>query len=54
MDIGHSSGPMVTGVLIGAYSYQLAFGIVGIGLVVVSLIFGFTMRRFAYRTETGN
>jgi DHA1 family multidrug resistance protein-like MFS transporter len=54
MDIGHSSGPMVTGVLIGAYSYQLTFGIVGIGLVVVSLIFGFTMRRFAYRTETGN
>ena len=45
MDIGHSSGPMVTGVLIGAYSYQMAFGIVGIGLVVVSLIFGFTMRR---------
>lgn len=52
MDIGHSSGPMVTGVLIGAYSYQMAFGIVGIGLVVVSLIFGFTMRRFAYPTET--
>jgi MFS family permease len=52
MDIGHSSGPMVAGVLIGAYSYRMAFGIVGIGLVVVSLIFGFTMRRFAYRTET--
>jgi len=50
MDVGHSSGPMVTGVLIGAYSYRMAFGIVGIGLVVVSLIFGFTMRWFAYRT----
>jgi DHA1 family multidrug resistance protein-like MFS transporter len=54
MDIGHSSGPMVTGLLISAYSYQMAFGIVGIVLVVVSLIFGFTMRRFAYRTETGS
>lgn len=54
MDIGHSSGPMVSGVLIGAYSYRMAFGIVGIGLVVVSLIFGSTMRRFAYRTQTGN
>ncbi len=54
MDIGHSSGPMVTGVLIGAYSYQLAFGIVGISLIVASLIFGFTMRRFAYRTGTAN
>ncbi len=54
MDIGHSSGPMVSGVLIGAYSYRMAFGIVGIGLVVVSLIFGSTMRRFAYRTQTGD
>ena len=52
MDIGHASGPMVTGVLIGAYSYRMAFGVVGIGLVVVSLIFGFTMRRFAYRIGT--
>jgi MFS family permease len=50
MDIGHSSGPMVAGVLIGAYSYRIAFGIVGISLLVVSLIFGFTMRRFAYCT----
>jgi MFS family permease len=54
MDIGHSSGPMVTGVLIGVSSYRMAFGIVGVGLIVVSLIFGSTMRRFAYRTETGN
>jgi MFS family permease len=52
MDIGHSSGPMVTGVLIGAYSYKLAFGIVGIGLIVVSLIFGFVIRRVIHRTET--
>ena len=51
MDVGHSSGPMVTGVLIGAYSYQLAFGIVGIGLIVVSLIFGFMMRRVIHRTR---
>ncbi len=58
MDIGHSSGPMVTGMLISAYSYQMSFGIVGIGLVVVSLIFGFTMRFVARqsgikKTETG-
>lgn len=59
MDIGHSSGPMVTGVLIGAYSYQLAFGMVGIGLLVVSLVFGFIMRYLAHQTQntkagTGN
>jgi MFS family permease len=52
MDIGHSSGPMVTGVLISAYSYRMAFGIVGIGLIVVSLIFGFMMRWVIHRTET--
>jgi DHA1 family multidrug resistance protein-like MFS transporter len=50
MDVGHSSGPMVTGVLIGAYSYQVAFRIVGIALIVVSLIFGFMMRHVIHRT----
>ncbi len=48
MDIGHSTGPMVTGVLIGVYSYRIAFGIVGIILAVVSLVYGFTMRRFGH------
>jgi MFS family permease len=52
MDVGHSSGPMVTGVLISAYSYRMAFGMVGIGLIVVSLIFGFMMHWVIHRTET--
>jgi MFS family permease len=43
MDIGHSSGPMIAGILIGAYSYRLTFALVGAGLVAVSLIFGFMM-----------
>ncbi len=51
MDIGHSAGPMVAGVLIGAYSYRTAFGIVGIGLVVFSLVFGFIMRYFKHPGE---
>lgn len=57
MDIGHSSGPMASGVLIAAYSYRTAFMIVGIGLVTASLIFGFAMRRFAHHgsvTGTNN
>ncbi len=54
MDIGHSSGPMVTGIMIGAFSYQLTFGIVGISLVVVSLIFGFTMRPLVHRSGTAS
>jgi len=52
MDIGHSSGPMVTGVVIGTYSYSMAFGAVGIGLVAVSLIFGVGMHRFVRHSET--
>ena len=51
MDIGQSTGPMVVGALVGAYSYQTAFGIVGIGLVVVSLVFGFIMRCFKHHDE---
>jgi MFS family permease len=51
MDIGHSTGPMVTGALIGAYSYRIAFGAVGGGLVIISFIFGFIMHSIAYRTK---
>jgi len=50
MDVGHSSGPMVAGVLIGAYSYQMTFGIIGSSLVVISLFYWLGMRRFVYRT----
>jgi len=44
MDIGHSAGPMVGGLLISAYQFDTAFGIVGGGLILTSLIFGFIMR----------
>lgn len=47
MDIGQSSGPIVAGVLIGAYSYKMAFGLVGIFMVIVSLVYGLGMRRVA-------
>lgn len=53
MDVGHSSGPMVAGVLISTYSYRMAFGIVGAVLVVASLLFGFIMRRVVHRTKIG-
>ncbi len=45
MDIGHSTGPMVTGLLIGAYSYKTTFGLVGVALVLISLLFVLIMRR---------
>ena len=44
MDIGHSTGPMVGGLLISAYRYDTAFGVVGVGLVVAGLAFVFAMR----------
>jgi len=52
MDIGHSTGPMVAGVLIAAYSYRMTFGIVGAGLVVISLVYWLGMRRIASRLKT--
>jgi len=53
MDIGHSTGPMAAGVLIGAYSYRAAFGMVGIFLVVTGLIFGFIMHSLKRRGTSG-
>jgi MFS family permease len=47
MDIGHSTGPMVAGALITASSYSTTFGIVGVALVVVSLVYWLGMRRIA-------
>jgi MFS transporter, DHA1 family, multidrug resistance protein len=52
MDVGHSTGPMVAGLLIGAYSYKWTFGVVGAGLVLVSLLFALTMRRAVSQAAT--
>ena len=51
MDIGHSTGPMVAGVLIAAYSYQMTFGFLGAGLVVISLIYWLGRNRLAFHPE---
>ena len=40
MDIGQAGGPIVTGILVSAYSYLVAFASVGVLLIVVSLTFG--------------
>jgi len=45
MDIGHSTGPMVGGLLISTYHYNATFGIAGAGLVLASLAYGLVMRR---------
>lgn len=51
MDIGQSAGPIVTGILIGAYSYETAFGAVGIGMVIVAVIYTLFMRGQAARIK---
>jgi MFS transporter, DHA1 family, multidrug resistance protein len=45
MDVGQSTGPMVAGALITASSYRLTFGVIGIGLAVISLAYWIGMRR---------
>jgi DHA1 family multidrug resistance protein-like MFS transporter len=40
MDVGQASGPIVTGILVSAYSYLVAFGSVGVLLIVSSVAFG--------------
>jgi len=45
MDIGHSTGPMVGGLLISALHYNTAFGIVGGSLVAASIVFWLIMKR---------
>ena len=52
MDIGHSAGPMVGGLLISVYNYKTAFGIVGAGLIVTSGIFGISMRQISRQLKT--
>ncbi len=39
MDIGHSIGPLATGIVVGAYSYQLGFGIASLMLLLGAAIF---------------
>ncbi|MGA9349775.1 MAG: MFS transporter [Anaerolineae bacterium] len=39
MDVGHSTGPMVTGLLVAAWGYGLAFAIIAVLLAVCAAIF---------------
>ena len=52
MDVGQSTGPMITGLLVGAFSYEPAFAAVGVGMVSVSLIYGLAMRRISHVVKT--
>jgi MFS family permease len=51
MDVGQSGGPIVAGILIGAFSYKTAFGVVGIAVIIISLIYGFGMRNIVKQVK---
>lgn len=44
MDIGHASGPIVSGLLIGAYGYGVGFPAIGLVLALVGLLFPLVVR----------
>jgi MFS transporter, DHA1 family, multidrug resistance protein len=45
MDVGQSTGPMITGLVVASFSYEPAFAAIGIGLAAISLAYGLGMRR---------
>jgi dipeptide/tripeptide permease len=44
MDIGHSVGPLVTGMVVGAISFMAGFGLAAVLLVVGAIFFAVEMR----------
>lgn len=44
MDIGHASGPVVAGLLIGSFGFTVAFPAIGLGLGLVGLLFPLFVR----------
>ncbi|MGD0817886.1 MAG: MFS transporter [Methanomassiliicoccales archaeon] len=39
MDIGHSAGPLITGIVVGLVSYQAGFGLAGLVLLAGAMVF---------------
>jgi len=52
MDIGHSTGPMVAGVLVGSYQYRFSFGVTGAAMIFFACVFPFAMRGTGITSET--
>jgi MFS transporter, DHA1 family, multidrug resistance protein len=50
MDVGQSAGPIVAGALITAYRYNWAFGLIGIAMIIIGLVYGMGMRRYSEST----
>ena len=39
MDVGHSAGPLITGIVVGLVSYQAGFGLAGLVLLAGAIVF---------------
>jgi dipeptide/tripeptide permease len=44
MDVGHSVGPLVTGLVVGAVSFLAGFGLASVLLIVGAIVFVMEMR----------
>jgi MFS transporter, DHA1 family, multidrug resistance protein len=53
MDVGHASGPILTGFLIGLFGYRSAFGIVAVLLMLMTVIFLWVSRIPKMEQNTG-
>ena len=49
MDVGHSAGPMVGGLVVGAYGYATAFGSMAAALTLSAVAFSVTIKRIGRR-----
>jgi dipeptide/tripeptide permease len=52
MDVGHSVGPFVTGLVIGMVSFMAGFGLSAVLLIVGAIIFAVEMRPTQGRMTT--
>jgi MFS family permease len=51
MDVGHSLGPLITGMVVTLVSFQLGFGLAALLLLIGALAFLFGMRRIDDRSS---
>lgn len=54
MDIGHASGPIIGGILVSAFNYNLLFLLFGSLLVVTGIVFGLIINSLIVKKSTPN
>jgi MFS family permease len=54
MDIGHSAGPLITGIVVGMVSYQAGFGLAGLVLLAGAVVFALGVWKGGPPTRDGH